>query len=108
MRVGFYVLQYCMLSGLRSTLHFSEAIAEANTRAAQLEAENNQLKYQIGRLKIMHSRKRVQINPSDCCDVASIKAHQLCRLKKLKMRQPYQQLRISTLYVLNSKFNYWC
>ena len=42
-----------------------KAIAEANTRAAQLEAENHRLKYQSNRFKITRTRKRIQINPNE-------------------------------------------
>ena len=39
-----------------------KAIAEANTRAAQLKAENQRLKYQLHTHKNTHTRKRVQVN----------------------------------------------
>ena len=42
-----------------------KAIAEANTRAAQLEAENQRLKYQLHTHKNTHTRKRVQVNPNE-------------------------------------------
>jgi hypothetical protein len=42
-----------------------KAIAEANTRAAQLEAENQRLKYQLDSAKITRVRKRVQVNPNE-------------------------------------------
>jgi hypothetical protein len=41
-----------------------KAIAEANTRAAQLEAENVQLQYQLDTYQITCTRKRVQVNPN--------------------------------------------
>ena len=42
-----------------------KAIAEANTRAAQLEAQNQRLKYQLDSTRITRLRKRVQINPNE-------------------------------------------
>ena len=52
-----------------------KAIAEANTRAAQLEAQNQQLRYQLNSYKITHVRKRVQVNPNErFSNVESIKA----------------------------------
>ena len=52
-----------------------KAIAEANTRAAQLEAENQRLKYQLDSFKITRSRKRVQINTNErFSNIESIKA----------------------------------
>ncbi|KAF1922862.1 uncharacterized protein M421DRAFT_426482 [Didymella exigua CBS 183.55] len=42
-----------------------KAIAEANTRAAQLKAENQQLKYQLNHFKITRTRKRVQLDPNE-------------------------------------------
>ena len=52
-----------------------KAIAAANTRAAQLEAENQRLKYQLDSTRITRSRKRVQANPNErFSNVESIKA----------------------------------
>jgi hypothetical protein len=52
-----------------------KAIAEANTRAAQLEAENQRLKYQLDSTRINRSRKRVRVNPNErFSNVESIKA----------------------------------
>ncbi|USP74411.1 hypothetical protein yc1106_01685 [Curvularia clavata] len=52
-----------------------KAIAEANTRAAQLEAQNQQLRYQLDSYKITRVRKRVQVNPNErFSNVESIKA----------------------------------
>ncbi|KAF1929089.1 uncharacterized protein M421DRAFT_62067, partial [Didymella exigua CBS 183.55] len=52
-----------------------EAITEANTRAAQLKAENQQLKYQLDHCKITCTRKRVQVNPNErFSNVESIQA----------------------------------
>ena len=52
-----------------------KAIAEANTRAAQLEHENQRLKYQVDTTRITQSRKRVQVNPNErFSNVESIKA----------------------------------
>jgi hypothetical protein len=52
-----------------------KAIAAANTRAAQLEAENQRLKYQLDSTRITRLRKRVQVNPNErFSNVESIKA----------------------------------
>ena len=52
-----------------------KAIAEANTRAAQLKAQNQQLRYQLDSYKITRVRKRVQVNPNErFSNVESIKA----------------------------------
>ena len=52
-----------------------KALAKANTRAAQLEAENQRLKYRIDSNKITRSRKRVQVNPNErFSNVEAIKA----------------------------------
>jgi hypothetical protein len=52
-----------------------KAIAEANTRAAQLEADNQRLKHQLDYHKITRTRKRVQVNPNErFSNVESIKA----------------------------------
>ena len=52
-----------------------KVIAEAKTRAAQLKAENQRLKYQLDSARITHSRKRVQVNPNErFSNVESIKA----------------------------------
>jgi hypothetical protein len=52
-----------------------KAIAAANTRAAQLEAENQRLKYQLDSTRITRVRKRVQVNPNErFSNVESIKA----------------------------------
>jgi hypothetical protein len=52
-----------------------KAIAEANTRAAQLEAENQRLKYQLDSTTVTRVRKRVQVNPNQrFSNVESIKA----------------------------------
>ena len=42
-----------------------KVIAEANTRAAELQAENQQLKYQLDQHRITRTRKRVQVNPNE-------------------------------------------
>ena len=42
-----------------------KAIAKANTRAAQLEFENQRLRYQLDSARITRSRKRVQVNPNE-------------------------------------------
>ena len=41
-----------------------KAIAAANTRAAELQAENQRLKYQLDSTKVTRVRKRVQIDPN--------------------------------------------
>lgn len=41
-----------------------KAIAVANTRAAYLEADNQQLKYQLEQHKVTRIRKRIQVNPN--------------------------------------------
>ena len=52
-----------------------KAIAEANTRAAQLKAENQRLKYQLDSTTVTRVRKRVQVNPNKrFSNVESIKA----------------------------------
>jgi hypothetical protein len=52
-----------------------KAIAEANTRAAQLEADNQRLKYQLDSTRNTRVRKRVQVNPNErFSNVESIKA----------------------------------
>ena len=52
-----------------------KAITEANTRAAQLKAENQQLKYQLHSTTVTRVRKRVQVNPNQrFSNVESIKA----------------------------------
>jgi hypothetical protein len=52
-----------------------KAIAEANTRAAQLEADNQRLKHQLDYHIITRTRKRVQVNPNKrFSNVESIKA----------------------------------
>ena len=52
-----------------------KAITEANTRAAQLEAENQRLKYQLHSTTVTRVRKRVQVNPNQrFSNVESIKA----------------------------------
>ena len=52
-----------------------KAIAEANTRAAQLEAENQRLKYQLDTTRNTRVRKRVQVNPNErFSNIESIKA----------------------------------
>jgi hypothetical protein len=52
-----------------------KAIAEANTRAAQLEADNQRLQHQLDYHKITRTRKRVQVNPNErFSNVESIKA----------------------------------
>ena len=52
-----------------------KAIAEANTRAAQLKAENERLKYQLDSTRVARIRKRVQVNPNErFSNVESIKA----------------------------------
>lgn len=52
-----------------------KAIAEANTRAAQLAADNQRLRYQVDTYRITRTRKRVQVNPNErFCNVDSIKA----------------------------------
>ncbi|RYN70635.1 hypothetical protein AA0119_g13691 [Alternaria tenuissima] len=51
-----------------------KAITEANTRAAQLEAENQRLKYQLHSTTVTRVRKRVQVNPNQrFSNVESIK-----------------------------------
>ena len=42
-----------------------KALAKANTRAAQLEAQNKRLQYQLDSTPIMRSRKRVQVDPNE-------------------------------------------
>ena len=42
-----------------------KALAKANTRAAQLEAQNKRLQYQLDSTPITRSRKRVQVNPNE-------------------------------------------
>ena len=42
----------------------SKAIGKANTRAAELEAENAQLKYQLDRLQSNRPKKRVAVDPN--------------------------------------------
>ena len=52
-----------------------KAIAEANTRAALLTAENQRLKYQLDRCQTTRVRKRVQVDPNvRFSDVDSIQA----------------------------------
>jgi uncharacterized small protein (DUF1192 family) len=52
-----------------------KAITEANTRAAQLKADNQRLKHQLDYHKITRIRKRVQVNPNErFSNVESIKA----------------------------------
>jgi uncharacterized small protein (DUF1192 family) len=52
-----------------------KAITEANTRAAQLKAENQRLKYQLDSTRNTRVRKRVQVNPNErFSNVKSIKA----------------------------------
>ncbi|KAJ8115538.1 hypothetical protein OPT61_g2826 [Boeremia exigua] len=52
-----------------------KAIAAANTRAAQLQAENERLKYKLDSSIVTRSRKRVQINPNErFSNVETIKA----------------------------------
>jgi hypothetical protein len=52
-----------------------KANAEANTRAAQLEADNQRLRYQLDTHQITRVRKRVQVNPKErFSNVDSIKA----------------------------------
>lgn len=52
-----------------------KAIARANTRSAQLEAENQRLKYQLDAIQSTRVRKRVQVNPNErFSNVESIKA----------------------------------
>jgi hypothetical protein len=52
-----------------------KAIAEANTRAPQLQAENQRLKYQLDSARITRSRKRVQVNPNErFSNIETIKA----------------------------------
>ena len=64
-----------------------KAIPEANTRAAQLEADNQRLKHQLDYHKITRTRKRVQVNPNECfSNVESIKAA-LDRAAALKAQQ---------------------
>jgi len=64
-----------------------KAIAAANTRAAQLEAENQRLKYQLDSTRITRSRKRVQINPNErFSNIQSIKAA-IDRAAALKAQQ---------------------
>jgi hypothetical protein len=53
----------------------SKAIAEANTRAAQLQAENQRLKHQLDSPTVTRVRKRVQFNPNErFSNTKSIKA----------------------------------
>jgi hypothetical protein len=53
----------------------AKAISEANTRAAQLEAENQRLKYQLDSTTVARVRKRVQVNPNErFSNVESVKA----------------------------------
>ena len=42
-----------------------KAIAKANTKAAQLEAQNKRLQYQLDSTPITRSRKRVQVDPNE-------------------------------------------
>jgi hypothetical protein len=42
-----------------------KAIAAANTRATQLEAENQRLLHQLDHHKVTRTRKRVQVNPDE-------------------------------------------
>ena len=52
-----------------------KAISEANTRAAQLEAENQRLKYQLDSTTVARVRKRVHVNPNErFSNVESVKA----------------------------------
>ena len=52
-----------------------KAVTEANTRAAQLEAENQRLKYQLDSTRNTRVRKRVQVNLNKrFSNVKSIKA----------------------------------
>jgi hypothetical protein len=52
-----------------------KAIAEANTRAAQLEAENQRFKHQLGSTRVTCVRKRVHVNSNErFSNVESIKA----------------------------------
>ena len=52
-----------------------KAIAAANTRAAELQAENQRLKYQLDSTRVTRSRKRVQVDPNErFSNVESIKA----------------------------------
>jgi hypothetical protein len=52
-----------------------KAIARANTRAAQLEAENKRLQYQLTQVKSTQSRKRVRIDQNErFSNVEAIKA----------------------------------
>jgi hypothetical protein len=64
-----------------------KAIAAANTRAAELQAENQRLKYQLDSTRVTQSRKRVHINPNErFSNVESIKAA-LDRAAALKAQQ---------------------
>jgi hypothetical protein len=64
-----------------------KAIAAANTRAAELQAENQRLKYQLDSTRVTRSRKRVQVNPNErFSNVESIKAA-LDRAAALKAQQ---------------------
>ena len=88
-----------------------KTLAKANTRAAQLEAENQRLKYQMDSTKITRFRKRVQVNPNECFSnveavnvaidqAAALQTQQHCRLsrhhiqmsKKSRKQQKNQQL----------------
>ena len=52
-----------------------KAVTESNTRAAQLEAENQRLKYQLDSTRNTRVRKRVQVNLNKrFSNVKSIKA----------------------------------
>jgi hypothetical protein len=52
-----------------------KAIARANTRAAELQAQNERLKYQLDMCKITRTRKRVQVNPNErFSNIENIKA----------------------------------
>ena len=64
-----------------------KAIAAANTRAAELQAENQRLKYQLDSTRVTRPRKRVQVNPNErFSNVESIKAA-LDRAAALKAQQ---------------------
>jgi hypothetical protein len=52
-----------------------KAISRANTRAAQLQAENHRLEYQLSQIRGKQTRKRVQVNPNErFSNVETIKA----------------------------------
>jgi len=92
-----------------------KAIATANTRAAQLEAENQRLKYQLDNHKITRTRKRVQVNPNErFSNVEAVQmavnraaALQASQASKIQEQQAQKAATTAAALALNSMCTQW-